>query len=628
MQQSYFRNTGEQGFILVTLPVILLLLVGLIGLAVDAGRLYIAQQELQASADAAARSSLGARVAENNPGMLGNNFNERDYIENRVRTSFFSNLAERNILRNGDSSYGERVLINENEFMSWRDEADGSLTLILEPVVEVSTMLVHLILPDNNGVSRNNVRVRSTSRIEPANIVFIVDLSTSSACPESGTCLCNRIRTAGPDGTPIVIPTCKEEAGQNLSLRFERIREAILNFTRGFDRDRDRIAMVFFNNVAWTVVEFNEIGVGGIPRRGFDPDDFTAVLNTIFDKNDNGRFSLPNPIVPIGNTNISDGLLMAFEHANESGFVANQTPVSYILLTDGAPTAASIIPQNIGEPVLAFGIEWINETWINGTLTSQSRHSGPGHFVLREPYREAYLSNQDFRFNAPLTVNLSASQSGSENSASSLFLDDSFIADCHSASDLNDIADMPGNDGISQVREDAFRPCLGSSWLSELPCPLNVCPQIGGGLTLRNSLFDSRLVGLPSTPGTFREIFYLAAIEAGNMIRENGGTLYTVGWGGLPASGSTDPFQNIFDEDNLKPFFLSNLANDYYNANSIDDQGNVTENHPRFPGETETYQGRKEKSHSIGAFYQAPDAQAVQTALNLIARQIKLRLIQ
>jgi hypothetical protein len=631
MQPSYFRQTCERGFILVTLPVILLILIGLIGLAVDAGRLYITQQELQASADAAVRSSLGARVAENNPGMLGNNFNEQDYIRDRVEVSFFSNLAERNILRNGSPSSGGRALQNEDNFIFFEDEDDGSLTLVLEPVVQVSTMLVHLILPNNNGVARNNVQVRSTSRIEPANIVFIVDLSESSSCPESGTCNCNGIEQVDADGNPFR-DTCRAEAaraGPDVSLRYERIREALLNFLQGFDDSRDRIAMVFFNNVAWTVVEFKGIGAGGIPERGFDPDEFRVELENIFERKE---VAPPGSVVPIGNTNITDGLLVAFEHAHESGFIDQEIPVSYILLTDGAPTAASLVLDN-GEDVLVFGVEWSEVT-----PTFTSRHSGPGHFVKRQDYREEYLENQNFKFNAPLTVNLDPWGVGDENSVPDPFLHTRFLADCHQADTDPDtarlVADMPGDNGRSEDRLRAFGACLDNTWSSRLPCPLNVneCPRIGQNLDLATSLHDPFFAGETIGPRTaensYRQIFYISAIEAANMMRERGGILYTVGWGGIPVFDPLDPFQTILDEGNLKPYFLSNLANDYYNATSINEEGVVTPLHPEFPDETQSYQDKKEGGQSIGAFYQAPDAQAVETALNLIARQIKLRLIQ
>lgn len=52
------RNRGSRGFVLITLAVGLVLLVGATGLVVDLGRLYIAQGELQAAADAAALAAV------------------------------------------------------------------------------------------------------------------------------------------------------------------------------------------------------------------------------------------------------------------------------------------------------------------------------------------------------------------------------------------------------------------------------------------------------------------------------------------------------------------------------------------------------------------------------------------
>src|SRR5258708_28955889 len=51
---SMRRNRGERGFVLITIAAAAVAMVGILGLAVDAGRLYIAKNETQAYCDAAA----------------------------------------------------------------------------------------------------------------------------------------------------------------------------------------------------------------------------------------------------------------------------------------------------------------------------------------------------------------------------------------------------------------------------------------------------------------------------------------------------------------------------------------------------------------------------------------------
>src|SRR5258708_6112426 len=52
------RNRGERGFVLITIAAAAVALVAVLGLAVDAGRLYIAKNEAQAYCDAAALAAV------------------------------------------------------------------------------------------------------------------------------------------------------------------------------------------------------------------------------------------------------------------------------------------------------------------------------------------------------------------------------------------------------------------------------------------------------------------------------------------------------------------------------------------------------------------------------------------
>ncbi len=647
---NYFSSVRgkDHGFILISLPLVLLILIGFIGLAIDAGRLYITQQELQASADAALRAAMGARVSEANAVFQAQD--EQEYIRERVETSFFANLTERGILLQGDPGIGGRVLVNANQegFIDIdSNRISGTLSVSMAPIVNVSTMLIHLLsLLDEFTESRNNVRVRSEVQIQPANIVFIADLSESSACPESGPCFCNSPAPVDADGNPLPPLSCREEANAaGLSLRFERIREAFLNFIDGFDTERDRISLVFFNNIAWNVVPFNPVGAGGIPRPGFNPQHFENAFNHVYERTEI-RLGDVNAIVPMGNTNITDALLEGFRHAQERGFVSNNVPVTYILFTDGAPTATSLVPTHpraMGEEVLVLGVTW------NCCSTEQDYHrwrvpfnsisqwASPGMFINPVAYRNAYQNNSLFRLIAPLQPNLD-----NWDDPTPPFLTQDFIASCHINAGPHfaaNVAYFPWDDGHSIERSRAIRRCIGDNWESRLPCRPGPnpnhsdCPFLGRYLDLYQSMFDpifsttTTYQGSMDYNNSYRTMFYLSAVEAANLIHRNNGTIYTLGWGN-PIPVTDDPYQTIIDEGNLKSVFLSKLANDFYGAHNIDAAGNVTPLHPSFPNESMSYQLKRTRGHKIGAFYQAPDAVGVQTSLNLIGREIRMQLLQ
>lgn len=667
MPSSFFKKkyihkiesqTREQGFILVTLPFVILIMLGLIGLAIDAGRLYITQQELQASADAALHAGVGARVSESNPELRKRD--EVDYIRDRVETSFLANLAERGILTDGVLKMGGRKLRNADNFDNYFDsdvnDNEGTLTVRLTPEVEVSTMLIHLLSMGNDDINGNDnsiniVRVNVDIRIRPANIVFIADLSESSACPEQGACLCNQPAQYDELGNILPKVNCRQEANaQNLKLRFERIREAFYNFIDGFDDRRDRISLVFFNNVAWTVVPFKGAG-GGIPTPGFNKAQFEAVFDNVFfqDEVPGGNFSA---VVPRGNTNIADGLLEGFREAQRSGLVdlgGDSLAVSYILFTDGAPTATALVPDGTNDDALVFGLTLNccdnavdNQKWkVPGTDPAQ--WASLGIFVDRKLYKESYENDNAFRLSAPLSPDFD-----NWDNPDPAFFTSTVIANCHRNAGLasaSKIAYFPWSNGQAPERDSAASWCLPSStWSATLPCRIPTagnhqgCPKTGAHLGISASLYDPFVHNQldPSFEfndptlynNSFRTIFYLSAIEAANFMREHRGTVYTLGWGDPIPVIPNDPYQIIIEEGQLKPVFLSNLANDYYGAHQIDAHGVATALHPGFPAESLNYQEKRTQGHSIGSFYQAPDAQGVQTSLNLIARQIKMKLVR
>jgi hypothetical protein len=124
----------------------------------------------------------------------------------------------------------------------------------------------------------------------------------------------------------------------------------------------------------------------------------------------------------------------------------------------------------------------------------------------------------------------------------------------------------------------------------------------------------------------FRYYYYLAALEAAEYLRSNGGKIYSVGYGPLAAT-DTDPIQGVEDVNQLKGELMANLASDYHAV--METESAQAENFRRniFPA-YKSLEERKKAGVGSGAFYSSPDPDGFENLLQSLISLIKLRLVK
>lgn len=610
---------GEKGAIIILMPFIVIMLISLIALAVDSGNLYRTKLELQTVADTSTLAAAGSYVSETNdlyrfppPGFNPLIFGQ-NYLENRTRLGVQSGIEYQNIglgnnAQDPDSRYLDPDYIIHKGVMVALE--NGAYVVRTDPLVQVPTLLMQVFQEGKTTGIEVNVR----ARIAPANVVFIADISSSSLCPEVGPCICQT--AARRDLVTGDILTCPQEAineglrrGIVVRQKFERMAEAFLRFLRAFDSARDRVSLVLFNNSAWTAVPFSSTA-GGAITFGFDTNDFINVFSSLVDKDDT-RVGTSGFIAPKGSTNISDALYAALEESARAGLLNMDSDVSYILLSDGAPTAMRFKMQGAGEDLLSFNVAWTQEIRDQDTndLIATNSYFAPGAFMDTL----AYKSLPDSRMNPQIAPNLLPTE----------YLNDPLvpmILPCHS--DYAIALELANAD--IDVRANGVSFCVGASWRLESICPSLVANR--GGRCSNVSYGSSASVrdSLDPGPAYYRNLYYFAALEAARLVRINRGTIYTVGWGNAIAIDPSDPFQNPDDDASLKSVLLADIANDELAASAGVHPGFGNANYNSYEG----LQSRDPGVEKRGAYYEAPDTNKVEEALKLITRKIKLKLLR
>jgi len=614
-----FQGLSEKGAIIVLLPFIIVMLISLVALAVDSGNLYRTKLELQTIADTSTLSAAGAYVSETNdlyrtapvntnPLAFG-----REYLQNRTRRGVQAGIEYQHIgMKNGNQNLENRYLdplFNVTKGVNVVLEG-GAYVIRTDPIVQVPTLLMQVFHDEKT----TGIEASATARVAPANVVFIADISSSSLCPEVGPCLCQTSARFDPiTGVPM---TCAQEAtleGQRRGIpvkqKFERMSEAFMSFLGAFDPARDRVSLVLFNNSAWTAVPFSSQHNAGTTI-GFNVNNFANVFSSLVDRDD-PRSGTQGFVTPKGNTNISDALYTALEETARAGLLNENSDVSYILLSDGAPTGMRFRRSGTNEDILSFNLTWTQEERdpTTNALISTNSYFTPGAFIDTVGYKGL----ADSRKNPQLATNLLQTEYPIDPLLP-------MVLGCHQ--DYDTALEL-ASDNID-IRAKALFLCLGLIWDIESICPQSV--SLAGGVcsNVRYGLIGSVRSSLEPGQNYYRNLYYYAALEASRLIRINRGTIYSVGWGNPIAIDPSDPFQNPDDDASLKSVLLADIANDEAAATAGGYPGFLNSNY-------DTYIGLQQRDPGIekrGAFYEAPDIQRVERALQLITRKIKLRLLR
>lgn len=290
ISQSTSRREPECGAFLLILASSIVVVLTLIGFAVDSAKLYRTEIWVQNITDAAAVAGT-ARYS-----WIYRNGTTRSLGNAPAQAqSAAESLVTQSLLRHGVQLNSVNANFNPNDFE-------------LEVETEVSVPLWFMrLLPGFRG--DDTIRASSAARLPRAVINLVLDVSGSMLCPTVGPCDC---KPGCPDG----------------SRKIDALVEAAKSFVNNFDPARDKIALTVFSLGARTLVDF----IPG-PGTGFD----LAALTSAIDALDTPTFS------NLSATNPTDGLFQAsqLDPGLSEGFDR-----AYVLFTDGAPTAARFFFSN------------------------------------------------------------------------------------------------------------------------------------------------------------------------------------------------------------------------------------------------------------------------------------------
>ena len=334
------QGAQEEGVILVLAAIVLTSLLLLIGFVVDLGRLYHARLELQKAADAGALAGMQSASIQSDL-LTGKTADQKKaHMESRARE-----VTRANMVMNGISRFDPARDI----VVQYIDSEDPKVALARMNVsaqAQIPFLLMNRLPPGMFGLTESNDTIMlgaTASTVRPvANIVLILDISKSMNCPASkdDDCVCL---------TPKRTQTCEEigatpgpGGGPAPGLKIELLKAAVKEFVGRFNEKFDRISIVPFNIAAdsSTNDEANGVtdkkGVRFLPYEGQ-----VSAPEYGFNKKDVER-AIDN-LKPASNTNLSDGLLKAYVEAKRVGLVGSGQEISYVVFSDGAPTAARFL---------------------------------------------------------------------------------------------------------------------------------------------------------------------------------------------------------------------------------------------------------------------------------------------
>ncbi|MGI6525225.1 MAG: vWA domain-containing protein [Bdellovibrionota bacterium] len=285
-QQS---SNKEAGAYLLFAAISLIVILGVVGLGLDLGKLYRDKLCIQKAADAAIAAGLRDR------GIRTNIFTrETDQVgQDSMQTATI--IARANLMGLDFSEDN-----NNNTIVTNFDGATETLSITIT-YTDPLFLLSHIPF---FGVG-NGVRISATAqgRLKPANIALVLDYSGSMCCDMNGL-NCGTL-------------SCKADSTDS---KASHLINAVDSFLAKFKNGYDRISFIPFDTVA-------EVSAG-MAR------DYIKNWTDL----DSGARNRPFG----GDTNPSDALLHAFVDAHQ---VNHLDEVHYVFFTDGAPTAGRFLAE-------------------------------------------------------------------------------------------------------------------------------------------------------------------------------------------------------------------------------------------------------------------------------------------
>ena len=425
----------------------------------------------------------------------------------------------------------------------------------------------------DQSVSKAKLTVLAEVQREPGNLSLVLDFSDSMNCPTQGACECK-----GPSRTV----ECDELAATRTpdTQRVQELRTAVATFLDQFDPTYDRVNFVPFNIRAKVEV--------GLPASGstFNRQDIIDAV----DAED-----------PSSSTNLCDGMMTAYEEYADKG----TTDVTYVVFSDGAPTAARLLfsssktnmesnDQGLGgNDYLSFAVAWQDD--------ANNRWEGPSTLVKTDSIGYGYDSTE-----------VPVGPAGQ------------YIPTC--AYTQSSEPQVPSND--TNKYDAVFGDCMNDMGFH---MPRNSTLSYGSDIRTASESTSGKTYEL-----NFREQYYNCAISLGDFLRSEGGSVYTVGLGeGRNLStdiGTGDPYQDADDVFARKDFFLTRVSYDVNQARPIDENEVqiVTEKHPDFDFQaSQDYDDLLNLPvQKVGDYYATPDATKLESIFKAIAQKTLLRLVK
>lgn len=615
------QTSEESGAVLITAAGGLIGLLILIALALDAGNLYRARIALQNAADAAALSGighttqLGKFTLENDEHaniQAGDSAEAKgrkitEYLEPRALA-----VARAVMGRSGyphDPDADREVTFAVDEFLT----PEGSATTVYSYRVAVQRRVDFLLFDKIPGVNTEgflDLSATATSTRKVANVMVFLDISDSMNCPVSSDCLCMRVASEGPCEGPFKI---------------DALTEAVKVFLKMFDPARDRIYFVPFNirGAVFTLQDYIDAVEGGTvgpplpPVEELREEDIDLLL-------DLAKLTVNNPE---SSTNICDAFMRGRQRL-EADRIFNSQDVSYLLFTDGAPTAGRFLfsPASINGGALpewdlgAGGVyDYTSYTvaWVEETEDGMIERYGPSPLV------QTNLLTSNFAGPEPPAEGSGQNDDGTPSAAG--------WAMCSVNSAAQPLRPVSELTPVNVVARDVFAPCLRNLG-SHIPGePDQVYGDeyddgTGGGGGARQ--FHD-----------YAEMYYNCAIQLSDHLRANRGIVHVIGLGEpaemrVTGTGESpiiaDPYQGVEDMHRRHDIFNARLAaDDLYSIESPQ----LPEGVPPQPYPEWTYEGYEEFADIIdennqGTYKATPNAAELRLLFEEMAQIILHRLVE
>ena len=352
------------------------------------------------------------------------------------------------------------------------------------------------------------------------------------------------------------------ENGQTANSKIERLKQAVKTFSDQFTPNRDKVGIIAFNTGAKTVRGVTKFNTSADTS---SPDQLVTCPGSSCDWSD--LYQAIDSLSPTANTNPSAALWASWEAMSSAG-VTDVEEASYILFTDGAPTAGRFKLKDSNGDIkdyMHYSVEWRTYDSNNNLADVDIR---PSQFAVRvadgvDTVMHPVDPTADLLFNHTYYYTLWKDQNDNEISfAANCSLRDYplNITSGYGNIDYQCLSDVPETQDPNDVQdcvERSLNDCLNASEQMRYYMPDNT----------RTALMSSDSLDWSSYK--WKEHYYNVAISLSDFLREHRGNVFAIGLGSpssLYSSTTTppdyEPFQNVDDDMTRKDRFLTRLALD------------------------------------------------------------------